>query len=73
MIQQKRHIAKTITYRLWSSTVSLLVIKFITGSWQIGALFSGMELIIKPLSYYFHERIWYKWIKYGVKKNECGE
>jgi len=32
-----------------------------------------MELIIKPLSYYFHERIWYKWIKYGVKKNECSE
>ena len=73
MIQKKRHIAKTITYRLWSSTMSLLVIKFITGSWQIGALFSSMELIIKPLSYYFHERIWYKWIKYGVKKNECSE
>lgn len=73
MIQQKRHIAKTITYRLWSSTMSLLVIKFITGSWQIGALFSSMELIIKPLSYYFHERIWYKWIKYGVKKDECSE
>lgn len=73
MIQQKRHVAKTITYRLWSSTMSLLVIKFITGSWQIGALFSSMELIIKPLSYYFHERIWYKWIKYGVKKDECSE
>lgn len=73
MIQQKRHIAKTITYRLWSSTMSLLVIKMITGSWQMGALFSTMELIIKPLSYYCHERIWYKWIKYGVKKDEQSE
>lgn len=73
MIQQKRHIAKTITYRLWSSTLGLLAIKIITGSWQMGAIFSIIELILKPLSYYLHERIWYKWIKYGVKKDECGE
>lgn len=37
-----------------------------TGSLKIGAAFGVVELIYKPLQYYIHERIWYKWIKYGV-------
>ncbi len=73
MIQQKRHIAKTITYRLLSSTLSLLVIKIMTNSWALGATFSIMELIIKPLTYYLHERAWYKWIKFGVKKDNAND
>jgi uncharacterized membrane protein len=24
------------------------------------------ELIIKPIIYFFHERFWYKWVKYGI-------
>jgi uncharacterized membrane protein len=27
------------------------------------------ELIIKPVIYFIHERIWYKWIKFGLKKD----
>jgi uncharacterized membrane protein len=26
-----------------------------------------VELIYKPIQYYLHERIWYKWIKFGLK------
>jgi uncharacterized membrane protein len=40
----------------------------ITGSIKIGAAFGFAELIWKPIQYYFHERIWYKWIKFGLKK-----
>jgi uncharacterized membrane protein len=27
------------------------------------------ELVLKPIIYFLHERVWYKWIKFGLKKN----
>jgi len=39
-----------------------------TGSIKIGAAFSVAELAYKPFIYFIHERVWYKWIKYGIKK-----
>jgi uncharacterized membrane protein len=41
---------------------------WISGSIQIGAAFGVAELVYKPIQYYIHARIWYKWIKYGLKK-----
>jgi uncharacterized membrane protein len=38
----------------------------ISGSISIGATFSIVELIYKPIQYYIHERIWYKYIKFGL-------
>jgi uncharacterized membrane protein len=26
------------------------------------------ELVLKPIIYFFHERFWYKYIKFGLKK-----
>jgi uncharacterized membrane protein len=40
----------------------------ISGSIKVGAAFGVAELIYKPIQYYLHERVWYKWIKYGLKK-----
>lgn len=37
-----------------------------SGSIKVGAAFGIVELIYKPLQYYIHERIWYKYIKFGV-------
>ena len=39
----------------------------ISGSVKVGAAFGIAELVYKPIQYYIHERIWYKWIKYGLK------
>ena len=33
---------------------------------KIGAAFGIVELVYKPIQYYIHERIWYKWIKFGL-------
>jgi hypothetical protein len=33
----------------------------------VGAAFGIAELVYKPIQYYLHERIWYKWIRYGLK------
>ena len=68
MVQRKRHIAKTISYRIVSTTIGFLSMWVITGSIKIGAAFGVAELLWKPIQYYIHERIWYKWIKYGLKK-----
>lgn len=68
IVQSKRHIAKTISYRVISSGVGFVIVWLSTGSVKIGATFTFAELVYKPIQYYIHERIWYKYIKYGLKK-----
>jgi uncharacterized membrane protein len=65
---KKRHIAKTVSYRVISTTSGFLFIYIATGSATIGATFSLFELIYKPVIYYLHERVWYKYVKFGLKK-----
>ena len=67
-ISYKRHIAKTISYRLVSTGIGFAVVWTISGSITIGSAFGFAELVYKPIQYYIHERIWYKYIKYGLKK-----
>ena len=68
----KRHIAKTISYRILSTLIGFLLMWWISGSIKVGAAFGVAELIYKPIQYFLHERFWYKFIKYGLKdkKNE---
>ncbi len=68
-VEKKRHIAKTISYRVVSTLIGFLIMWAATGSVKIGAAFGIAELVYKPIQYYLHERVWYKWIKYGLKKD----
>ena len=68
IVESKRHFAKTISYRIVSSGIGFLIVWLSTGSIKVGATFSIAELIYKPIQYYLHERVWYKYIKYGIKK-----
>jgi uncharacterized membrane protein len=70
VVERKRHIAKTISYRIVSTLIGFLLMWLITGSIKIGAAFGVAELVYKPIQYYIHERVWYKWIKYGLKKDK---
>lgn len=67
-VSAKRHIAKTISYRVISTLIGFFIMWLFTGSVKIGAAFGIAELIYKPIQYYIHERIWYKWIKFGLKE-----
>lgn len=69
MVTPKRHIAKTISYRLISTLLGFFIMWKVTGSIEIGASFSILELVIKPVIYYSHERVWYRWIKFGLKND----
>ena len=68
IVERKRHIAKTISYRVVSTVIGFLLMWLISGSINVGLAFGVAELIYKPIQYYLHERIWYRWIKYGLKK-----
>jgi len=67
IVQRKRHIAKTISYRVISTLIGFAIMYYVTDSIKIGATFSIAELVYKPIQYYIHERVWYKWIKFGLK------
>jgi uncharacterized membrane protein len=66
MVQQKRHIVKTISYRVLSTFIGFVLMLFFTGSIEISTGFGIIELVWKPIQYYIHERVWYKYIKYGL-------
>lgn len=69
MVSYKRHIAKTITWRILGTIDTVLLGWFITGSWAIGLSIGGVEMITKMILYFLHERVWYRWIKFGLNKD----
>lgn len=60
-----RHVLKTLTWRLVGTIDTILLGWFITGNLETGAKIGGIELVTKMILYYFHERIWYKYIRIG--------
>lgn len=69
-VTRSRHIAKTASYRLISTAIGFITMWLITGSVKVGAAFSVVELVWKPVQYYLHERVWYKYIKFGLKNSK---
>jgi uncharacterized membrane protein len=69
-VSPKRHLVKTITYRILSTGIGFVTMWLVTDSIEIGAAFSIIELLWKPIQYYIHERVWYRYVKYGVTKVE---
>lgn len=69
-VSAKRHLAKTVSYRIISTLIGFLIMWAVSGSITIGAAFGVAELVYKPIQYYIHERIWYRFIKYGLVKVE---
>ena len=68
MVSKKRHILKTITWRIVGTLDTFLLSWLITGNIKIGAAIGGIEVLTKMILYYFHERAWYRFSKFGIKK-----
>ena len=68
MVSYKRHIAKTISWRVIGTVDTIVLSGIITGSWELGLAIGGVEVFTKMVLYFLHERVWYKWIKYGVNR-----
>ena len=56
----KRHIAKTITWRVVGTLDTILLSWLITGDPFIGLQIGFAEVITKMILYFFHERVWFK-------------
>lgn len=67
-VSKARHFAKAISWRVLGTLDTILISWFFTGSLAIGAAIGGFEVITKTILYYYHERVWYKYIKFGLKK-----
>ena len=68
MVNRKRHIAKALTWRLVGTLDTMIISWIITGNALIGISIGIVEVISKTVLYYFHERLWYKFSKFGVDK-----
>jgi uncharacterized membrane protein len=56
----KRHLAKTITWRILGTLDTLLLSWYISNDISTGVQIGFFELISKMILYYIHERLWYK-------------
>jgi uncharacterized membrane protein len=65
-IEIKRHIGKAISYRFLGTLQTIIISYLFTGNFVISSSIGVVELCVKPIIYFLHERAWYKWIKFGV-------
>ena len=69
-VSYKRHIANTITWRIVGTIDTILLSWLITGDLAVGLTIGGVEVMTKMILYFAHERMWYKWIKFGLTKEK---
>ena len=70
MVSAKRHLAKTLTWRIVATTDTFLLAWLITGQVDFAGLIAGFEVVTKMMLYYGHERVWYKHVKFGITEDE---
>lgn len=58
---RKRHVAKTITWRIIGTIDTILLGWLLTGELKYGVSIGFLELMTKMALYYLHERAWYNW------------
>lgn len=63
----KRHIFKTITWRLVGTMDTMTLAWIITGNPLTGFKIAMAEVITKMLLYFFHEKVWHK-SNFGLEK-----
>ncbi len=62
-----RHILKTISYRILGTLTTVIVAYSLGASLELSSLLGVGELILKPIIYFLHERMWYRYIRVKVK------
>jgi len=53
-----RSIAKTISWRIFATATTILVSYLVTGSVTLAFQIGGVEVVLKLIVFYFHERAW---------------
>jgi len=66
MVSYKRHLAKTISWRIIGTLDTMILSGLVTGSLLIGVTIGGIEIVTKMILYYLHERAWYRFSNFGL-------
>ena len=53
-----RSILKSLSWRITATVTTILIAYIITGNYEVAIKIGGIEVIVKLLIYYFHERLW---------------
>lgn len=69
-VSNLRHLAKTLTWRIVATTDTFLLAWLITGKLDWAGMIAGFEVATKMILYYTHERVWYKYIKFGIRQSD---
>ena len=56
----RRHLAKTITWRLIATSDTVIIAFLISRDLNSSLKIGGIEILTKMILYYLHERIWFK-------------
>ena len=57
-MSKKKALMKTITWRITASITTVAIVWFVSGKFVIAGEVALLEVIIKMVVYYFHERAW---------------
>jgi uncharacterized membrane protein len=66
-IDKLRHVVKSISYRFYSTCITITIASFVTGSTKTAFAIGSADFFIKIFTYYIHERIWF-YIPFGLQK-----
>jgi len=69
-----RSVAKSITFRILATLTTMILVYIFFGRLDLAALIGGLEILIKLILYFFHERIWNRvsWGKIIVEDEKHG-
>ena len=62
----KRHLIKTITWRILGTLDTMLLALIISGDALIGLKIGFAEVLTKMILYFLHEKVWYR-INFGLE------
>jgi len=64
----KRHILKTLTWRVVGTIDTMILGWAVSGDPMVGVTIGSFEVVTKMILYFLHERIWYKF-DFGIKRD----
>jgi adenylylsulfate kinase len=62
-----RSAIKAVSWRFWATVTTMVLVYLFTGTLKIALAIGGLEVVLKMIIYFFHERTWDK-IRYGRKE-----
>ncbi len=54
----KRSWVKSITFRILATLTTMILVYIFFGRLDIAAVIGGLEVVLKLILYYYHERFW---------------